>query len=305
MYVEAFHRVFKRIYLKGKINKRVDNCLVNLLKYARDVGFDRLIKMTKGKLTYRINIIHERHNQSMSMPTDSVDKIGDGKWKVLSENGKTFYEVMEAPTACQEKDACQMSCPKCQVCVHSFACTCPDSLIMSTICKHIHLVKRTIMNESLDQPNDVPEHTPTDSGQPSLDEIENILTCIRSKTDDVDTSKRRIKGILLRIMEEMSSCDNSPALKHLEKQVSAAYNTFLSLKDEVEMDIIPHKNNEDAPANKNMDTQPRFYSTKKRCQKSKVRLARPTFEEQEAFLKEVIDGKMEKDDSVKINRGMC
>ncbi|CAH3179800.1 unnamed protein product [Porites lobata] len=38
------------------------------------------------------------------------------------------------------------------------------------------------------------------------------------------------------------------------------------------MDIIPHKNNEDAPANKNMDTQPRFYSTKKRYQKSKVRL---------------------------------
>lgn len=75
------------------------------------MGFDRLIKMTKGKLTYRINIIHERHNQSMSMPTDSVEKIGDGKWKVLSENGKTFYEVMEAPTACQEKDACQMSCP--------------------------------------------------------------------------------------------------------------------------------------------------------------------------------------------------
>lgn len=133
MYVEAFHRVFKTIYLKGKINKRVDNCLVDLLKYARDMGFDRLIKMTKGKLTYRINIIHERHNQSMSMPTDSVEKIGDGKWKVLSENGKIFYKVMEAPTVCQEKDACQMSCPKCRVCVHSFSCTCPDSLIMSTI----------------------------------------------------------------------------------------------------------------------------------------------------------------------------
>ena len=70
MYVEAFHRVFKRIYLKGKINKRVDNCLVNLLKYARDMGFDLLIKMTKGKLTYRINIVHGRHNQSMSMPTE-------------------------------------------------------------------------------------------------------------------------------------------------------------------------------------------------------------------------------------------
>ena len=104
-------------------------------------------------------------------------------------------------------------------------------------------------------------------------------------------------------MEEMGCCDDSSALKHLEKQISAAYNTFLSLKDEVKMDVIPNKNNENAPANKNMDTQPRFYSTKKRCRKSKVRLARPNFEEQKAFLKDVIDEKMLKDVAVKINGG--
>ena len=100
MYVEAFHRVFKRLYLKGKVNKRVDTCLVNLLKYARDMGFDRLIKMTKGKLTYRINMIGERHTHSLALPLESVDTIGDGKWKVLSENGKTYYEVTRSPVPC-------------------------------------------------------------------------------------------------------------------------------------------------------------------------------------------------------------
>lgn len=34
MYLEAFHRVLKYNYLKGKYNKRVDNCLSNLLKYV-------------------------------------------------------------------------------------------------------------------------------------------------------------------------------------------------------------------------------------------------------------------------------
>lgn len=58
MYAEAFHRVFKRLYLKGKVNKRVDNCFVNLMKYSRDAAFDRLIKMTKGKLTYRLGVIY-------------------------------------------------------------------------------------------------------------------------------------------------------------------------------------------------------------------------------------------------------
>lgn len=105
---KAFHRVFKRLYLKGKVNKHVDNCLVNLLKYARDMGFDRLIKMTKGKLTYRINMIHEWHAQSMSLRPESVEMIDDGKWEVTSENSKTCYEVTETPLGCQEKGVCQM-----------------------------------------------------------------------------------------------------------------------------------------------------------------------------------------------------
>lgn len=61
MYAEAFHRVFKRNYLKGKVNKRVDKCLVNLIQFVRDKAFDRMIKITKGKLTYRLNNIHKRH----------------------------------------------------------------------------------------------------------------------------------------------------------------------------------------------------------------------------------------------------
>ena len=35
MMVESFHRVFKYNYLKGKYNKRVDICLVNLMKFTR------------------------------------------------------------------------------------------------------------------------------------------------------------------------------------------------------------------------------------------------------------------------------
>ena len=39
MYVEAFHRVLKYIYMKGKVNKRLDNCIYILLKLARDKGY--------------------------------------------------------------------------------------------------------------------------------------------------------------------------------------------------------------------------------------------------------------------------
>ena len=59
MYVEAFHRTLKYTYLKGKVNKRMDKCLYMLLKFARDKGFERLVKLEKGKLTGWIKVILE------------------------------------------------------------------------------------------------------------------------------------------------------------------------------------------------------------------------------------------------------
>ena len=51
MFYQAFHSVFKYTYLNGKANKRVDKCLVNLIKFNRDKTFERIKKLTKGKLT--------------------------------------------------------------------------------------------------------------------------------------------------------------------------------------------------------------------------------------------------------------
>ena len=57
MYVEAFHCVLKYIYMKGKVNNRLDKCIFVLRKLARDKGFERLVKIEKGKNTERICII--------------------------------------------------------------------------------------------------------------------------------------------------------------------------------------------------------------------------------------------------------
>ena len=34
IFCESFHRVFKYKYLRGKLNKRVDKCLLNLIKFG-------------------------------------------------------------------------------------------------------------------------------------------------------------------------------------------------------------------------------------------------------------------------------
>ena len=42
-------------------------------------------------------------------------------------------------------------CWRCEVCLHQYSCTCPDSVILSTICVHIHLIRIFVLN---------PQHVP-------------------------------------------------------------------------------------------------------------------------------------------------
>ena len=96
MYVEAFHRVLKYVYLKGRVNKRVDKCVHVLLKLARDKGFERLVKMEKGKNTERINMIRIRHQSSLSLPLSAVHATYQkDTWKVMSSEADKTYTVTQ------------------------------------------------------------------------------------------------------------------------------------------------------------------------------------------------------------------
>ena len=82
MVVEAFYRVFKYNYLKGKVNKRVDKCLVSLLRFLHDKYFERLVKLTKGRSCNKIKVINDWHSKGMKMSVDSVVEVEAEKWKV-------------------------------------------------------------------------------------------------------------------------------------------------------------------------------------------------------------------------------
>ena len=57
MFLEAFHRTLKVVYMQQKQNRRVDFLLHTLLKIAKDKIFDRVIKLEKGKFTHRVSEI--------------------------------------------------------------------------------------------------------------------------------------------------------------------------------------------------------------------------------------------------------
>ena len=138
MFVEAFHRVFKYSYLKGKQNKRLDNVLLKLIKYNRDSVFHRLIKLTKGKNTHKTNVIYKRHKTSESL-TNEIKKIANNEWQIVStsDKSKTYTMKKIQMEKCSIAE-CKLECPDCKICCHQYTCSCTDFLMTSLICKHIH-----------------------------------------------------------------------------------------------------------------------------------------------------------------------
>ena len=75
----------------------------------------------------------------------------------FGEDGRSSYKVCRIASACEET-SCGLRCQECCVCVHFYVCNCLNSLITSTICKHIHLVNRYLNGSSVlkDDPSQSP-----------------------------------------------------------------------------------------------------------------------------------------------------
>ena len=291
MMVEAFHRVFKYGYLKGKSNRRVDNCLVNLMKFARDKLFDRVIKVTKGKNTLRVKMIQNRHTKSVQMSVSDVESKSESTWLVKSENGTNTYVVSKHVSTCTDNNNCQLKCTDCstRVCIHQYTCTCPDSLIQSTICKHIHLLQRY-----LSQDQSIAMDGPGDDSEFSHSEVELASSFLRQtekEANDSSALKNSIKEKLLRLGKQIELCTNIEALQQLDKNINAAQHLFSSLQKQVTQHKLQPIWN--TPANKNIEKQKRFNSTMKKVKNtsaSRSRFAKPTLEESQSLLSPTCDG---------------
>ena len=283
MLVEAFHRVFKYNYLKGKFNKRVDTCLFNLLKFVRDKSFERLIKLTKGKCHYKLKVIQDRHGKSKGMSYKLINKVGESKWTVQSEDTRSTYTVTQLLGTCKHP-SCDLKCLECNICIHQYICSCPDNLIQSTICKHVHHVQQFLLRMSLsnDKCHDTMATKSNDTERFNYVEQElSDLTEFINQSDNhcyLTTCRERVRGKLLSLLAQLETCEDKLALQELQKHLNAGQSIFTSLQKRKPLKEL--KVTSKATANKKIETQPRFYSTKKkRKRKSNMRFAKPTKEE--------------------------
>ena len=137
MHLENFHRLLKTVYMEGKHNRRIDQLLSILLRVARDKAYERLIKVEKGKVTHRISEINRRHQRAQEMLLHGIEvrKVAECTWLVQSSQLDDMHTVKKLTEDCD----CKLTCGHCKACIHMYACTCMDSLIHATVCKHCHI----------------------------------------------------------------------------------------------------------------------------------------------------------------------
>lgn len=213
MYVEAFHRVLKYIYMKGKVNKRLDKCVYVLLKVARDKGFERLVKIEKGKTSERISMIRTRHQTSLKLPHTLVS-IGeqDSTWEVQSSDQTSKYCVTLLCNTCPHN--CSLRCPDCNICVYQYMCNCADAMMGTTICKHIHLVARLNADSSTSN-----VRTQDTQDLSLLSNIQETASCC-----DVQVLKTQLQTDLYALAGQLELVDSRETLKSIRSYITSATN---------------------------------------------------------------------------------
>ena len=294
MYLESFHRLLKVVYLNNKQNRRVDKLVHVLFRIARNLLYEQLSKLEKGKLTHRRCEINKRHKSAMAMNC-KVETLSDGEsWKVESSKGNgEFYIITHQKESC----TCQLYCSTCTACIHMYLCTCLDATLHNTVCKHIHYIHVSVAQIESDNrfegseaamefANEVPSEVHDDSDQVTgsaqfnREYFAQLLQ--QDATTDVTVTKNDIENLSQNILSLMQGSAELETLKtvkdHLKSAVSLlqAKQRYPSVTENKE-NLIPPKV---ISPNSNHKQQISFFSTKKRGKKRQKSIRKPTMEEQ-------------------------
>ncbi|XP_049779353.1 uncharacterized protein LOC126176251 [Schistocerca cancellata] len=142
-YLESLHKVIKYSYLEGKKCRRLDKSLNALLCLVRDKVYEGLVKLSKRKQCSRASRVKASHNDSSAITNGMILCRGEGLWEVLSSTGCEVYVVVKnSELTCERK--CSLKCNTCNICVHSYKCSCLDNILNFNICKHIHACAKSL-----------------------------------------------------------------------------------------------------------------------------------------------------------------
>ena len=85
--------------------------------------------------------INKRHKAAELMQQNNQCQVStvrtDKEWTIQSQSQQNIYYTINLQN---NHCDCKIVCSSCGVCTHHFTCTCLDSTLRSTVCKHIHFL---------------------------------------------------------------------------------------------------------------------------------------------------------------------
>jgi len=268
MFLESFHRVLKVIYLNHKQNRRIDTLLTTLLKVSRDKAFERFRKLEVGKSTHRLCEINKRHKTAqdwMKNEPFSIIELNNNKWRISSQHTPSMmYTVTLNVSDC----SCQLRCKLCNICVHQSSCDCIDSVLHSTICKHIHLIcMKYLIPAGGTHSNPAPKLPQPDD---SREYFSALLAPEISST--IMTARNQFRCQVDNLLQEISHCTDATTVNTATRQLIVITQTVTASKL-VGKRLLPPKHK--YSPNINHITQQVFHSTKKKRKKLCLSIAKP------------------------------
>jgi hypothetical protein len=277
MYLESLHKTFKHFYLQGKKNKRLDNCIYALMRFTRDKVFERLIKVTKKKPTQRIERIFASHRKCVEV-TEILEIEKDATWEATSSANSEIKYIVSKKSSPTCKNMCEFTCKVCGICIHMFDCNCVDNVIKFNICKHIHACVQKYFSMRTIQSNQ--EEPNQEFNEQELLAAVQVHNSIQGQ---VENPVALMIEKLNAVVGNLSSCEMSEGnAKIIGKKIDEL--VTLTRKFKRRPDFEDHNNKE--PSNKNVESQQRLFSTKKkRTSKYDIVLKKPTSTEAANILK--------------------
>jgi len=253
-----------------------------LLKSVRDKNFERLVKLCNGgKVTHYVNAINNRHHSAAQIHNSNINKTSTITWTVKSESLEEEYLVKKC-----EPCACKVICVACKICVHLFSCTCYDYTIKNNMCKHIHAVK---MNTNDDHEDQIDVQTCTNNPM-ETDEICMKMSSVQQITvPSTESIANKMQQLYSMFVSQGGKLNNEQLNK-----INLSLDTNLKILYEQESNAAISLNENREPANKNVEKQLRFFSTKKLRLKipEEQRLNKPTLNVKQQIIDD-LNGKEE------------
>lgn len=163
----------------AKVDKNVLGCTQNLVRALKDKNSNKTVELSGNELLKKEIIIKSMHTMSKDEEYQFEEK--SDCWLLECDKSQMIYEIRKLqPSSC-----CEVKCSECDICYHTYTCTCTDYLVKNTICKHIHFI-HTVYESAEDSMNGVTTDQSNQNAEKLKKELITMTASIVNRLDDIN-----------------------------------------------------------------------------------------------------------------------